>query len=80
MKPDLVAPGNRLVATIPEVAMLRTDLPERVRLCNTRRCNHDYLELSGTSMAAASYLWADAVQDTFPLYATFAQTVLNDDQ
>ena len=32
LKPDLLAPGNRVVAPIPEVAGLRTDLADRVVL------------------------------------------------
>ncbi|MGB5534924.1 MAG: S8 family peptidase, partial [Thiogranum sp.] len=53
LKPDLVAPGNRFIAAIPEVAQLRTDLPNRVELCSAGNCDDDYLKLSGTSMAAA---------------------------
>ena len=53
LKPDLLAPGNRVVAPIPEVAGLRTDLADRVVDCSARRCSDDYLELSGTSMASA---------------------------
>ena len=56
LKPDLLAPGNRLVAPIPEVAVLRTDLADRVVVCDANNCNDDYLELSGTSMAAIR-LW-----------------------
>ena len=54
LKPDLLAPGNRVVATIPEVAQLRTDLADRVEICSiNQNCTDDYLEISGTSMAAA---------------------------
>ena len=53
LKPDLLAPGNRVVAPIPEVAQLRTDLADRVVNCNTHNCQYDYLELSGTSMSTA---------------------------
>ena len=53
LKPDMLAPGNRVVATAPEIAQLRDDLAERVRGCTAYLCDEDYLELSGTSMAAA---------------------------
>ena len=52
LKPDLVAPGNRLVAAIPKNAKLRDDLPGRVVACSSQQCADDYFELSGTSMAA----------------------------
>ncbi len=52
LKPDLIAPGNRLVATISGKSRLKQDLAERVRDCNGA-CPAEYLELSGTSMAAA---------------------------
>lgn len=56
MKPDLVAPGNRIVAAIPKVSALGTYLPSRLIGCVTilgvSTCKDAYLELSGTSMAA----------------------------
>ena len=52
LKPDLVAPGNRLVAAIPREAKLRDDLPGRVVRCQAASCGDDYFEASGTSMAA----------------------------
>jgi serine protease AprX len=51
LKPDLVAPGNRIVATIPDASVLATDLSERVVSCTTNNCSSNYLEMSGTSMA-----------------------------
>ena len=65
MKPDLVAPGNRIVAAIPESAELREELPDRLLddACVTEDlvevldangdyvCDNAYLELSGTSMS-----------------------------
>ena len=53
LKPDLLAPGNRVVAPIA-TGKLKSELPERVRPCRADSCSgKDYLELSGTSMAAA---------------------------
>ncbi len=46
LKPDLLAPGNRVIAAISNEALLKELLPDRVYYS-------DYLELSGTSMAAA---------------------------
>ena len=67
MKPDLVAPGNRIVAAIPALAKLRDDMPDRLiddgcvdyeaendpNLDENieATCSNAYLELSGTSMA-----------------------------
>ncbi len=51
LKPDLVAPGNRLVAAVPQNSKLLQDLPSRVVSCSTEACTDNYLELSGTSMA-----------------------------
>jgi serine protease AprX len=58
MKPDLVAPGNRIVATIPQQAKLRDDMQDRLieDAClidspDSVSCADAYLELSGTSMA-----------------------------
>jgi serine protease AprX len=53
LKPDLIAPGNRVIAPTPGKAKLRDDLPENVVACNAPACDYDYLELSGTSMATA---------------------------
>ncbi len=52
LKPDLIAPGNRLIAAMGKHAKLKKDLPSRVIPCDTAGCQDDYLELSGTSMAA----------------------------
>ena len=52
LKPDLVAPGNRVVAPIAHYGRLKNDLPDRVLSCGVG-CTGEYLELSGTSMAAA---------------------------
>ena len=49
LKPELVAPGNRILASVPRDAYLATLLPERV----VRRGAETYMELSGTSMSAA---------------------------
>ena len=49
LKPDLVAPGNRFIAAIPE-SKLKKILPERGRCGDC--AGGTYLELSGTSMAA----------------------------
>lgn len=52
LKPDLVAPGNRIVATIPTGSRLALDLSERLVACHGASCgNNIYLEMSGTSMA-----------------------------
>ncbi len=51
LKPDLVAPGNRLVAAVPKNSKLLKDLPSRVVDCYAQDCTDKYLELSGTSMA-----------------------------
>lgn len=46
VKPDLLAPGNHLIATISKNCKLKKQLPDRI-------VSDEYLELSGTSMAAA---------------------------
>ncbi len=51
LKPDLVAPGNRLVAAIPKNSTLKQELSSRLITCSVSACDSDYLELSGTSMA-----------------------------
>jgi serine protease AprX len=51
LKPDLIAPGNRIVATITAESVLATDLPDRVISCTSSDCDTVYLEMSGTSMA-----------------------------
>lgn len=51
LKPDLLAPGNRLVASIPQKSLLLQLLPDRAVGCTMNQCTSQYLELSGTSMA-----------------------------
>jgi serine protease AprX len=52
VKPDLVAPGNRVVAALSGNAKLATLLPGYVVACSaTTACADDYIALSGTSMA-----------------------------
>ena len=51
LKPDLLAPGNRVVAAIPNNSKLAIALPGRVKKCKKSGCGDDYLEMSGTSMA-----------------------------
>jgi subtilisin family serine protease len=55
LKPDLVAPGNRLVSTLAPSSRLQSGMPERVPgkdNCGAD-CVNQYLELSGSSMGAA---------------------------
>ncbi len=52
VKPDLVAPGNRLVSTIPSSSTLGDLLPDRMVACSMGDECDDYFMLSGTSMAA----------------------------
>jgi serine protease AprX len=54
LKPDLLAPGNRVISTFAEGSALGSLLPGRT-MCGTtvNQCNWRYLRLSGTSMAAA---------------------------
>src|SRR6185436_7753795 len=49
LKPDLAAPGNKIVAPAVPGSQLVQDFPERL----TGRGTNGYIELSGTSMAAA---------------------------
>ena len=51
LKPDLLAPGNRVVAAIPADSKLAIALPDRIQSCVTANCSSNYLEMSGTSMA-----------------------------
>jgi len=51
LKPDLLAPGNRIVATIPADSQLAIALPDRIQNCVTAKCSSIYLEMSGTSMS-----------------------------
>ncbi|MEX1127079.1 MAG: S8 family peptidase, partial [Vicinamibacterales bacterium] len=50
LKPELVAPGNRVVAAAAHGSAIVNDYPERLM---GGEGNHAYIELSGTSMAAA---------------------------
>jgi serine protease AprX len=53
LKPDLVAPGNKIVAPFAPGATLGTLLPPSRVFCGTSgSCSWRYLQLSGTSMAA----------------------------
>ncbi len=52
LKPDLLAPGNRLVATTPHNSKMLIDLPGRSKSCTGNGCAGNYLELSGTSLAS----------------------------
>ena len=49
LKPELVAPGNRILSSVPRDGYLPGLLPERV----TGRGANVFMELSGTSMSAA---------------------------
>lgn len=52
IKPDLVAPGNRLIAATPMTSTLASLLPNNKVDCTaSSQCEYNYLELSGTSMA-----------------------------
>jgi len=51
LKPDLLAPGNRVVASIPASSMLARALQTRIKKCKKESCSSEYLEMSGTSMA-----------------------------
>jgi serine protease AprX len=54
MKPDLVAPGNQIIAATPYASTLADLLPgNKVSCTNALECKRGYLELSGTSMATA---------------------------
>jgi len=48
LKPELVAPGNRIVAASASGSLLSTTYPERVVVDGPGKS--DYIELSGTSM------------------------------
>ncbi|MGI9233905.1 MAG: S8 family peptidase, partial [Woeseiaceae bacterium] len=51
LKPDLLAPGNRVVAAISGNSKLAKALASRIKKCKKLECGDDYLEMSGTSMA-----------------------------
>ena len=52
LKPDLLAPGNRLVGAVAKSSTLAKALKKRLKACK-KDCGEDvYLEMSGTSMAA----------------------------
>ncbi len=50
VKPELVAPGNRIVSTSANRSYFETQYPERVVQGHGRTA---YIEMSGTSMSAA---------------------------
>lgn len=51
-KPDLVAPGNRLIAASPQGSYLEKLLPGLVVPCSVQDvCTDNYMTMSGTSMA-----------------------------
>lgn len=50
-KPDLLAPGNRIVAAISPTSKLAVYLSGRMKACKKISCTSNYLEMSGTSMA-----------------------------
>ena len=54
LKPDLLAPGNKVVAPLAEGAGILSLLPPGRVLCgySGNNCSQRYLQLSGTSMAA----------------------------
>ncbi|MEO0573987.1 MAG: S8 family peptidase [Pseudomonadota bacterium] len=52
MKPDLLAPGNKVVASVQGGTFLDNALPGRRKPCSrSTACADNYLEMSGTSMA-----------------------------
>ncbi len=52
LKPDLLAPGNRLVGAVWKKSILAKALQHRQKACDATDCGDDvYLEMSGTSMA-----------------------------
>jgi serine protease AprX len=71
-KPDLVAPGNRLVATTPAKSVLGKLLPGLIVPCTVAvKCEYNYMTLSGTSMAtgmvsAAAAMMLDKDSDLSP--------------
>jgi serine protease AprX len=54
LKPDLVAPGNKIVGPYASGARLRSQLPANRVFCGdgSSSCSWAYMQLSGTSMAA----------------------------
>ena len=58
-KPDLVAPGHKMVATIAKTSTIATDHPDQIVLAHSTDNEEDeedeasYLRMSGTSMSAA---------------------------
>ncbi|MEL6868168.1 MAG: S8 family serine peptidase [Pseudomonadota bacterium] len=53
LKPDLVAPGTRIIGATAPHGSMREDYPHRLESCANGRCSDEYFRLSGTSMAAA---------------------------
>jgi serine protease AprX len=53
VKPDILAPGNRTVSTMAVEGQMMVDFADRIADCGAVACGDEYLELSGTSMAAA---------------------------
>ena len=53
LKPDLLAPGNRVISTFAEGSTIGSLLPANILCGFTSSCNWRYLRLSGTSMSTA---------------------------
>ncbi|MFK8054456.1 MAG: S8 family peptidase [Woeseiaceae bacterium] len=52
LKPDLLAPGNKIIATSRKYGKLTGMVSaDRIKSCHSSDCDNAYLELSGTSMA-----------------------------
>lgn len=52
VKPDLVAPGNRIIAALDAGSALPTNYPQNILTGYDRKDRDHYFKLSGTSMAA----------------------------
>ncbi|MFK8054198.1 MAG: S8 family serine peptidase [Woeseiaceae bacterium] len=53
LKPDLIAPGSRIIAPAAKHGQMKKDHPHRLESCANGNCSDQYFRLSGTSMAAA---------------------------